>query len=160
MSAVRGYIQPMPTSPHPFVWPTVARSSTINPTGYHVRSMKQPLTTNSNRVTPPSRSHMKLRFSLHFAVVFFTLLTSAILHAQTPDPLHTASRQELNIIKCPHSPGERLEQGRPHGLRRHLQGLSRHPRHHPPGLPRLRWPARRVQTRLPQQGRNGHPHLL
>jgi ketosteroid isomerase-like protein len=42
---------------------------------------------------------MKLRFSLHFAVVFFTLLTSAILRAQTPDPLHTASRQELNIIK-------------------------------------------------------------
>ena len=42
---------------------------------------------------------MKLRFSLHFAVVFFTLLTPAVLHAQTPDPLHTASRQELNIIK-------------------------------------------------------------
>jgi ketosteroid isomerase-like protein len=42
---------------------------------------------------------MKLRFPLHFAVVFFTLLTPAILHAQTPDPLHTASRQELNIIK-------------------------------------------------------------
>ena len=42
---------------------------------------------------------MKLRFPLHFAVVFFTLLTPAILYAQTPDPLHTASRQELNIIK-------------------------------------------------------------
>jgi uncharacterized protein (TIGR02246 family) len=42
---------------------------------------------------------MKLRFSLHFAVVFLTLLTPAVLHAQTPDPLHTASRQELNIIK-------------------------------------------------------------
>jgi ketosteroid isomerase-like protein len=42
---------------------------------------------------------MKLRFSLHFVVVFFTLLTPAVLHAQTPDPLHTASRQELNIIK-------------------------------------------------------------
>ena len=42
---------------------------------------------------------MKLRFSLHFAAVFFTLLTPAILRAQTPDPLHTASRQELNIIK-------------------------------------------------------------
>ncbi len=43
---------------------------------------------------------MKLRFSLHFAVVFFTLLTPAVLHAQTPDPLHTASRQELNIIEA------------------------------------------------------------
>jgi ketosteroid isomerase-like protein len=42
---------------------------------------------------------MKLRFSLHFAVVFFTLLIPAVLPAQTPDPLHTASRQELNIIK-------------------------------------------------------------
>jgi ketosteroid isomerase-like protein len=42
---------------------------------------------------------MTLRSSLRIAAVLFTLLTPALLPAQTADPLHTASRQELNIIK-------------------------------------------------------------
>ena len=37
--------------------------------------------------------------SLRLAVLSFTLLAPALLPAQQPDPLHTASRQELNIIK-------------------------------------------------------------
>jgi len=42
---------------------------------------------------------MTLRSSLPIVALAFTLLTPAILPAQAPDPLHTASRQELNIIK-------------------------------------------------------------
>jgi ketosteroid isomerase-like protein len=42
---------------------------------------------------------MTLRSSLRIAAAVFTLLTPALLPAQTADPLHTASRQELNIIK-------------------------------------------------------------
>ncbi len=42
---------------------------------------------------------MTLRLSLRLAALSLSLLTPAILSAQTPDPLHTASRQELSIIK-------------------------------------------------------------
>lgn len=42
---------------------------------------------------------MTLRSYLRIAAAFLALLTPAVLRAQAPDPLHTASRQELNIIK-------------------------------------------------------------
>jgi uncharacterized protein (TIGR02246 family) len=42
---------------------------------------------------------MTLRSTLRIAAVSLTLLSPAVLLAQQPDPLHTASRQELNIIK-------------------------------------------------------------
>ena len=42
---------------------------------------------------------MTLRLSLRLAALSLSLLTPALLSAQAPDPLHTASRQELNIIK-------------------------------------------------------------
>ncbi len=42
---------------------------------------------------------MTLRLTLRLAALSLSLLTPAILRAQTPDPLHTASRQELSIIK-------------------------------------------------------------
>jgi ketosteroid isomerase-like protein len=42
---------------------------------------------------------MTLRSSLRLAALIFTLLAPAILYAQEPNPLHTATRQELNIIK-------------------------------------------------------------
>jgi ketosteroid isomerase-like protein len=45
------------------------------------------------------RSLMPRRFSLRFAAVSLALVAPALLAAQQPDPLHTASRQELNIIK-------------------------------------------------------------
>ena len=42
---------------------------------------------------------MTLRSSLRLAAILLTLLTASLLRAQQPDPLHTATRQELNIIK-------------------------------------------------------------
>ena len=42
---------------------------------------------------------MTLRLSLRLAALSLSLLTPALLAAQAPDPLHTASRQELSIIK-------------------------------------------------------------
>jgi ketosteroid isomerase-like protein len=42
---------------------------------------------------------MMLRSSLRLAALSLTLLTSTLVPAQATDPLHTASRQELNIIK-------------------------------------------------------------
>jgi ketosteroid isomerase-like protein len=42
---------------------------------------------------------MTLCRSLRLVALCFTLLAPALLPAQQPDPLHTASRQELNIIK-------------------------------------------------------------
>jgi uncharacterized protein (TIGR02246 family) len=42
---------------------------------------------------------MTLRFSLRLAALSLALLTPALLRAQEPNPLHTATRQELNIIK-------------------------------------------------------------
>jgi uncharacterized protein (TIGR02246 family) len=42
---------------------------------------------------------MTLRFSLRIAALSLGLLVPALVSAQAPDPLHTASRQELSIIK-------------------------------------------------------------
>jgi ketosteroid isomerase-like protein len=42
---------------------------------------------------------MPLRFSVRLAALSIALFLPAVLTAQQPDPLHTASRQELNIIK-------------------------------------------------------------
>ena len=42
---------------------------------------------------------MMLRRSFRSVALGLTLLVSALLPAQEPNPLHTASRQELNIIK-------------------------------------------------------------
>src|SRR5580698_7895594 len=42
---------------------------------------------------------MTLRSSLRLAAVLFTLAAPCLLPAQQPDRLHTATRQELNIIK-------------------------------------------------------------
>jgi ketosteroid isomerase-like protein len=42
---------------------------------------------------------MTRRSFLPLVALCLTLLTPIILAAQTPDPLHTATRQELNIIK-------------------------------------------------------------
>jgi ketosteroid isomerase-like protein len=42
---------------------------------------------------------MTLRSFLRLAALSLTFVASAILNAQQPDPLHTATRQELNIIK-------------------------------------------------------------
>jgi uncharacterized protein (TIGR02246 family) len=42
---------------------------------------------------------MTLRFSFCLAVLSVCLFAPAVVGAQAPDPLHTASRQELNIIK-------------------------------------------------------------
>ena len=42
---------------------------------------------------------MTLRFSLRLATLSFALLSPALLSSQEPNPLHTATRQELNIIK-------------------------------------------------------------
>jgi uncharacterized protein (TIGR02246 family) len=42
---------------------------------------------------------MTLRFSLRFIVLSLSLVVPVLLPAQEPNPLHTASRQELNIIK-------------------------------------------------------------
>jgi ketosteroid isomerase-like protein len=42
---------------------------------------------------------MQLCSTLRLAALSLILLAPALLHAQAPDPLHTASRQELDIIK-------------------------------------------------------------
>ena len=42
---------------------------------------------------------MPLRSSLRLAAVFLVLLAPVALPGQTADPLHTASRQELDVIK-------------------------------------------------------------
>jgi ketosteroid isomerase-like protein len=42
---------------------------------------------------------MTLRSTLRLAALSFALLTPSILFSQEPNPLHTATRQELNIIK-------------------------------------------------------------
>jgi ketosteroid isomerase-like protein len=42
---------------------------------------------------------MTLRSPLRLAALVFTLLAPTFVPAQQPDPLHTASRQELNIVK-------------------------------------------------------------
>src|SRR5258708_24083489 len=64
--------------------------------------MRQLSTVTPNNPALPSRSPMPLRFSLRLAlslaVVSIALFLPALLRAQQ-DPLHTASRQELNIIK-------------------------------------------------------------
>src|ERR1700722_15897103 len=53
----------------------------------------------SNKPAPPPRTSMTLRSPLRLVALVFTLLASAFLPGQQPDPLHTASRQELNIVK-------------------------------------------------------------
>ena len=42
---------------------------------------------------------MPLRFALRLATLGLAFFSPMVLLAQQPDPLHTASRQELNIIK-------------------------------------------------------------
>jgi ketosteroid isomerase-like protein len=42
---------------------------------------------------------MTLRFYLRFIILSLSLVVPVLLPAQEPNPLHTASRQELNIIK-------------------------------------------------------------
>jgi ketosteroid isomerase-like protein len=42
---------------------------------------------------------MTLRSHLRIAALVFALVAPALLPAQEPDPLHTATRQELNIVK-------------------------------------------------------------
>jgi ketosteroid isomerase-like protein len=42
---------------------------------------------------------MTLRFPLHLAALICVLIAPALVPAQEPNPLHTATRQELNIIK-------------------------------------------------------------
>ncbi len=42
---------------------------------------------------------MTLRSFLRLAALLLTVMTPALLTAQEPNPLHTATRQELNIIK-------------------------------------------------------------
>jgi ketosteroid isomerase-like protein len=42
---------------------------------------------------------MTLRFRICFAAFLFALLPPALVPAQEPNPLHTATRQELDIIK-------------------------------------------------------------
>jgi ketosteroid isomerase-like protein len=61
--------------------------------------MKQLVTATPNKPALPLRSPMPLRFSLRLAALSIALFLPALLAAQQPDPLHTASRQELNIIK-------------------------------------------------------------
>jgi len=69
------------------------------PIVYYQTDMKRPSTVTLYKPTLLSRSPMTLRSCLRLAAVLFTLLTPALLPAQEPNPLHTASRQELNIIK-------------------------------------------------------------
>jgi uncharacterized protein (TIGR02246 family) len=42
---------------------------------------------------------MPLRSSFRIAAFTFILLVSSMAHAQDPNPLHTATRQELDVIK-------------------------------------------------------------
>jgi ketosteroid isomerase-like protein len=60
--------------------------------------MRQPFTVTPNKQALPPRSLMPLRFSVRLAALSLALFAPAVL-AQQSDPLHTASRQELNIIK-------------------------------------------------------------
>jgi ketosteroid isomerase-like protein len=61
--------------------------------------MKKLFTVTPNQPALPLRPPMPLRFSLRLAALTLVLFLPALLPAQQPDPLHTASRQELNIIK-------------------------------------------------------------
>jgi ketosteroid isomerase-like protein len=61
--------------------------------------MRQLFKVTQTKTALPSRSLMPLRFSLRLAALSLALVAPALLRAQQPDPLHTASRQELNIIK-------------------------------------------------------------
>ena len=61
--------------------------------------MSQHFTVTPDKPALPSRSFMPLRLSLRLAALSFALFLPALLPAQQPDPLHTASRQELDIIK-------------------------------------------------------------
>jgi ketosteroid isomerase-like protein len=54
-------------------------------------SMKQNQKITPIQAAPPSRFPMTLRSSLRFAAVFLALLV--------PEPLHTATREELDVIK-------------------------------------------------------------
>ncbi|HEX3966412.1 MAG TPA: DUF4440 domain-containing protein [Edaphobacter sp.] len=53
----------------------------------------------SNQPAPPPRYPMTLRLKCLSAAFVFMLLVPTLLSARQPDPLHTASRQELNIVK-------------------------------------------------------------
>jgi ketosteroid isomerase-like protein len=61
--------------------------------------MKQIVTATPNKPALLLRSLMMLRFSLRLTALSLALFAPAALPAQQPDPLHTASRQELSIIK-------------------------------------------------------------
>ena len=61
--------------------------------------MGQTLMATPNKPALLSRSFMMLRSSLHLVTLSFILFTPVLLYAQQPDPLHTATRQELSIIK-------------------------------------------------------------
>jgi ketosteroid isomerase-like protein len=61
--------------------------------------MKQTDMVTPNKPALPLRSLMMLRFSLRLTALSLALFAPAVLPAQQPDPLHTATRQELNIIK-------------------------------------------------------------
>jgi ketosteroid isomerase-like protein len=52
-----------------------------------------------NQTASSSRFFMTLHSSLRLAAVFLVLLAPVTLPAQNADPLHTASRQELDVIK-------------------------------------------------------------
>src|SRR5258708_17139415 len=64
----------------------------------HARCMRQ-LFTVPPKSALPTRPPMPLRFFLPLAAFSLALVSPALLPAQQPDPLHTASRQELSIIK-------------------------------------------------------------
>src|ERR1700710_2407301 len=61
--------------------------------------MRQLFAVTPNKPALPLRPLMPLRFSLRHAALSIALFLAPFLSAQQPDPLHTASRQELNIIK-------------------------------------------------------------
>jgi ketosteroid isomerase-like protein len=61
--------------------------------------MRQLVTVTPNKPALPKRSLMPRRITLRLAAFSLALVATALLAAQQPDPLHTASRQELNIIK-------------------------------------------------------------
>jgi ketosteroid isomerase-like protein len=61
--------------------------------------MHQTFTATQNKTSSSARFLMTLPPSLRLAALTLTFLAPALLPAQQPDPLHTASRQELNIIK-------------------------------------------------------------
>jgi ketosteroid isomerase-like protein len=61
--------------------------------------MKQSHKMMPNQTDLPSRFLMPLRSSLRFAAIFLALLAPVSLTGQAPEPLHTATRQELDVIK-------------------------------------------------------------